>query len=84
MVDVKELFENKVVGKVRTEHTREELTAIWVIKYLNELVGTGVAEGKPFTVTDLGEQVIDGFEPTEEEVKAALDHFKAAGYLIID
>jgi predicted transcriptional regulator len=81
MSDIVNRFEDKMVEKAKKEHTRLELTLIWCIKYLNELVDAGIATGKPYTVTDRGEKVLEGFEPTEDEIKIALAVLRKDGVL---
>lgn len=81
MSDVVNRFEDKMVEKAKKEHTRLELALIWCIKYLNELNDAGIVAGRPYTVTERGEKVLDGFEPTEDEIQIALAVLRKEGVL---
>jgi hypothetical protein len=63
------------------EITRESKILLYTIKDLNEFVEKGIMEGKAFEITDEGLNVLEGFEPTEEEIKMGLQTLRDLGYL---
>ena len=79
----KQQFEGRMIQKAKEQHTREEMAIIWVIQQLNVLNDVGMVEGRPFVLTERGERIIEGFELTDDEMEAALNHIRAAGYLKI-
>jgi hypothetical protein len=63
--------------------TRDQLTVIYVLKTLNELVDKGLMEGKMYEITDTGLGLIKGFEPTEDELAECIRKMKEEGMIEI-
>lgn len=64
--------------------TRTEATIFYVIHTLDGLKKTGMVEGGFAQVTEKGEKIFEqlqaaGFEPSEDEIKAALAGIQAFG-----
>jgi hypothetical protein len=61
--------------------TRDQLTIIYVLHTLNELVDKGLMEGKMCEITEKGLDLIKGFEPTEEELADCIQNMKEQGMI---
>ena len=66
---------------ISEKFTREDKAIVYAIKTLNELVDKGLVEGKPFEITEKGFEMIEDFEPTDEELRLAMEKLKVAGYI---
>jgi malate/lactate dehydrogenase len=66
---------------ISEDFTREDKAIVYAIKTLNELVDKGIVNGQPFEITDKGFEMIVDFEPTDEELKEAMEKLSIAGYI---
>ena len=62
-----------------TELTHEEKCAVFCIKTLNQMVDKGLVQGKPYNVTEKGLEAIEGFEPTEEDIRLGMEILASNG-----
>ena len=65
----------------KKEYSRFDLTCLYVIKTLNELVDKGIMTGNLWEITDSAEELIKDFEPTDEEMQLVIVLMKKDGYI---
>lgn len=66
---------------IKKEMTREQKVFVYVIKTFNELVKKGLMKGGSFQVTEEGLKQIEGFEPTDDELRECIEHMRAGGII---
>lgn len=60
---------------------RTAKTIVYVIDTMNHLVAANILNGGGLNVTEKGQKMIEGFQPTLEEIEEAMAILSNAGYI---